>query len=95
MPLIPALRRQRGRQISEFEFSLDYKVSSRTARAKQRNPVSKNKQTNKQKTNKRGGIISLCTLFKLCSLFLKFYILDAKELFAECLQHPTARHTYA
>jgi hypothetical protein len=32
----------RGRQISEFEASLVYKVSSRTARAIQRNPVSKN-----------------------------------------------------
>jgi hypothetical protein len=41
----------RGRWISEA--SLVYKVSSRTARAIQRNPVSKkqtNKQTNKQKT---------------------------------------------
>jgi hypothetical protein len=39
----------RGRQISEFEASLVYKVSSRKARAIQRNPVSKtNKQTNKQ-----------------------------------------------
>ena len=47
MPLIPALRRQS----SEFEASLVYKVSSRTARAIQRNPVSKSKQTNKQ-TNK-------------------------------------------
>jgi hypothetical protein len=47
MSLIPAL----GRQISEFEASLVYRVSSRTARATQRNPVSKNKQTNKQ-TNK-------------------------------------------
>jgi hypothetical protein len=37
----------RGRQISEFEASLVYKVSSRTARATQRNPVSKNKQTKK------------------------------------------------
>ena len=33
----------RGRRISEFEASLVYKVSSRTARAIQRNPVSKNK----------------------------------------------------
>jgi hypothetical protein len=40
----------RGRQISEFEASLVYKVSSRTARATQRNPVSKN-QKNKNKNN--------------------------------------------
>jgi hypothetical protein len=39
----------KGRQISEFEASLVYKVSSRTVRATQRNPVSKNKQTNKNK----------------------------------------------
>jgi hypothetical protein len=41
----------RGRWISEFEASLVYKVSSRTARAIQRNPVSKRnkKQTNKKK----------------------------------------------
>jgi hypothetical protein len=31
----------RGRRISEFKDSLVYKVSSRTARAIQRNPVSK------------------------------------------------------
>jgi hypothetical protein len=41
----------RDRQISEFKASLVYRVSSRTARAIQRNPVSKNKQT-KQKTKK-------------------------------------------
>jgi hypothetical protein len=38
----------RGRWISEFEGSLVYKVSSRTARAIQRNPVSKQNKT-KQK----------------------------------------------
>jgi hypothetical protein len=38
-----------GRRISEFEASLVYRVSSRTARATQRNPVSKNKQTNKKR----------------------------------------------
>jgi hypothetical protein len=38
----------RGRQISEFEASLVYKVSSRTAWATQRNPVSKNKNKTKQ-----------------------------------------------
>jgi hypothetical protein len=37
----------RGRQISEFEASLVYKVSSRTARAIQRNPVSKNQKKKK------------------------------------------------
>jgi hypothetical protein len=41
----------RGRQISKFKASLVYKVSSRTARAIQRNPVSNN-QKNKTKQNK-------------------------------------------
>jgi hypothetical protein len=39
----------RGRQISEFEASLAYKVSSRTARATQ-----KNKNSNKKRTNLLG-----------------------------------------
>jgi hypothetical protein len=38
----------RGRRISEFEASLVYKVSSRTARATQRNPVSKNQKKKKK-----------------------------------------------
>jgi hypothetical protein len=46
----------RGRWISEVEVNLVYRVSSRTVRATQRNPVSKTKtkniQTNKQ-TNKK------------------------------------------
>jgi hypothetical protein len=37
----------RGRWISEFEASLVYRVSSRTARGTQKNPVSKNKNKNK------------------------------------------------
>jgi hypothetical protein len=41
----------RGRRISEFEASLVYKVSSRIARATQRNPVSK--KPNQTKTNKK------------------------------------------
>jgi hypothetical protein len=45
-PLIPALGR-RGRQIPEFEVSLLYRASSRTARNTQRNPVSQ-KYLNKQ-----------------------------------------------
>jgi hypothetical protein len=39
----------RGRQISEFEASLVYSLSSRTARATQRNPVSKNQNKRKKK----------------------------------------------
>jgi hypothetical protein len=42
----------RGRQISEFEGSLVYKVSSRIARAIQRNPVSKTKKKKKKKKKK-------------------------------------------
>jgi hypothetical protein len=42
MPLILALGSlgDRGRQVPEFEDSLVYRVSSRTARAAQRSPVS-------------------------------------------------------
>jgi hypothetical protein len=42
----------RGRWISEFEASLVYRVSSRTARATQRNPVSKTKKKKKTKKTK-------------------------------------------
>ena len=59
MPLIPALRRQR----LEFEASLVYRVSSRAARAIQRNPDSKNqKQTNKQNKTKKGFFSSMINL---------------------------------
>ena len=51
-PLIPALGRQRQAD-SEFEASLVYRVSSRTARIIQRNPVLKNKNKNETKQNKR------------------------------------------
>jgi hypothetical protein len=43
----------RGRQISEFEVSLVYRVSSRTAKATQRNPVSKNQNQNQNQKKKR------------------------------------------
>jgi hypothetical protein len=43
----------RGRQISEFEASLVYRASSRTARTTQRNPVSKKKKQNKTKKKKK------------------------------------------
>jgi hypothetical protein len=50
MPLIPALGRQKQAN-SEFKASLVYRVSSRTARATQRNPVSEKKK--KKSTGKR------------------------------------------
>jgi hypothetical protein len=56
--------RGRGRRISEFEASLVYKVSSRTARATQRNPVSK-KQTNKQTKQKKVIITEITTMRNL------------------------------
>jgi hypothetical protein len=43
----------RSRLISEFEASLVYKVSSRTARTIQRNPVSKKKKTKNKKQTKK------------------------------------------
>jgi hypothetical protein len=46
----------RGRWISEFEASMVYKVSSRTARAIPRNPVSK-----KKKSEVRGAEATLAT----------------------------------
>jgi hypothetical protein len=44
MPLIPALWKQRQVDLSEFEANQVYTVSSRIARATQRNPVSKRKK---------------------------------------------------
>jgi hypothetical protein len=44
MPLILG----RGRRISEFEASLVYRVSSRTAEAIQRSPVSEKKKKKKE-----------------------------------------------
>jgi hypothetical protein len=42
----------RGRRISEFKASLVYRVSSRTTRATQKNPDSKNQNQNKTKKQK-------------------------------------------
>jgi hypothetical protein len=49
----------RGRRTSEFEASLVYRVSSRTARAIQRNPVLKKTKQNKkpQKTKKKNKTV--------------------------------------
>jgi hypothetical protein len=58
MLLITALRRQRQADLCKFEVHLVYRGSSRTARAIQRNPVSKN-QKNKKQTNGFYSFISL------------------------------------
>jgi hypothetical protein len=50
----------RGRWISEFEASLVYKVSSKTARAIQRNPVSKNQKKRKKEKKKKTNL-RFCT----------------------------------
>jgi hypothetical protein len=54
----------KGRQISEFKASLVYRVISRTGRAIQKNPVSKNQKQietkqNKGKTNKQTKIMKV------------------------------------
>jgi hypothetical protein len=43
----------RGRRISEFKASLVYRVSSRIARAIQRNPVKKKKKKKKKRKEKK------------------------------------------
>jgi hypothetical protein len=67
MPLIPALG-GRGRRISEFKASLVYRVSSRTARAIQRNPVSKNQKkrmaTTDSPLNTLGGALGGVALWE-------------------------------
>jgi hypothetical protein len=50
MPLVPALGRQRQEDLCEFEASLVYRVSPRTARATQRNPVLGVRKASKTKT---------------------------------------------
>jgi hypothetical protein len=57
----------RGRQISEFKASLVYRVSSRTARGTQRNPVSKNQKKKKRKQG-LGTRISVVRLNVLCPI---------------------------
>jgi hypothetical protein len=49
----------RGRRISEFKASLVYRVSSRTARATQRNPVKKKKERIKTFQKLQGKKVSL------------------------------------
>jgi hypothetical protein len=54
----------RGRRISVFEASLVYRVSSKTARATQRNPVSKKPKQKKEKKEKLSLKPFLAMLFQ-------------------------------
>jgi hypothetical protein len=55
----------RGRQISEFEASLVYRVSPRTGRATQRNPVSEKKERERErKQNKNKAFPHHCLSLK-------------------------------
>jgi hypothetical protein len=54
----------RDRQISEFKASLVYRVSSRTARAIQRNLVSKNKNNKKSKNKNKYDFSGLKMTYK-------------------------------
>jgi hypothetical protein len=58
----------RDRRISEFKVSLVYKVSSRTARATQRNPVSRKQNKTKQNKTKQyhisGGTAEITATIK-------------------------------
>jgi hypothetical protein len=79
MPLIPALGRQgRGRRISEFEASLVYRVSSSTARATQRNPVSK-KPKKKKKRKKLWMNVSFLPNFSVVNSHFQCIHLNTKE----------------
>ena len=46
----------RGRWISKFEASLVYRVSSRTARATQRNPVEREREREREREKGRSGL---------------------------------------
>jgi hypothetical protein len=55
----------RDRRISEFEASLVYRVSSRTAKAIQRNPVSKKKRKEKKRKRKANAKIFMAVVLTL------------------------------
>jgi hypothetical protein len=53
-------------EISEFEASLVYRMSSRTARAIQKNPVSKNKTKTKNPNGKKKLPPAPCYFYFFC-----------------------------
>ena len=62
-PLIPVFRRQRQVDLYELEASLVYRVSSRTARVTQRNPVSRRGlRRSKSRSEKRKSKRNCCRI---------------------------------
>ena len=79
-PLIPALGRQRQVDLCEFEASLVYRVSSRTARATKMSPVSINQTKTKVNQEKEK------LLFLYCQASLR--IIPIKLLLVQPYQSP-------
>lgn len=59
MPLVPTFSRQRQGELCEFKAGLFYKVSSRTTRAIQTNPVSKNNNNNNKEVPRISNVLLL------------------------------------
>jgi hypothetical protein len=68
----------RGRRISEFEASLVYRVSSRTAKVTKRNPVSKNSNNYNNKDKEGHFMLIKCKIFQDELSILNTYIPNAK-----------------
>jgi hypothetical protein len=73
-PLILALGKQRQEDLCEFQASLVYRVSSRIARSTQRNPVSRNKQTNKQANSVIWSIVYHFWLIELLDIYFFLFL---------------------
>jgi hypothetical protein len=72
----------RGRSISEFKASLVYKVSSRTARAIQRSPVSKKQTTTKKSFYNLRFSFSFFAFWSTADLFFHMMFLFHKWRFS-------------
>jgi hypothetical protein len=57
MPLIPTLGRQRQVDSSEYKATMVYRVSSRTARATQRNPVCQQSLEKTEKVDLKNHVV--------------------------------------
>jgi hypothetical protein len=96
MPLIPRQRQRqmqeaggRGRRVPEFKVSLVYRASSRTARATQRNPVSKKKKKKAKQNNKDEEKENKRTMLELSPLCIDLYSKHCKH---SIIIHSKASH---